>query len=420
MKMTKQIKALEVIMKSATDLKEMSIKDGVLDVINSIKQEKKEKRNETLRLYRFLYGSSSQPKIKEIFLKDLRACKSVEDVEVLYNKFIPYIWVNKTLGSSIKTLTELRNIIKDVDNKISNYALKVTFALGYTDTKKGNKENSKNVYTFRDHEKETYKKIKNEINPNIKTEDFKPSDIKAVVTKLEDIIRNFDKYTGEDEYSIVATYRANEEAKKTIKAYYISFLLALTTGRRFSEILGGLEIGKEVSKLKHENRRKVPTFKGITKKGNDKRDEEISCRSLDASTSTKILFISIEKTQKYLKELRTLIDTSKMNTKEITNKYNAMFNKAFKDRFIKNNNNIDKKYQLNLKEDGSLLIGDITKNNGKKGKPTFHTLRSIYAVTAYKIETEKNPNREINKYEFGASVLLQVYNASASENYMEL
>jgi hypothetical protein len=100
--------------------------------------------------------------------------------------------------------------------------------------------------------------------------------------------------------------------------------------------------------------------------------------------------------------------------------YIALKINAFKDRFIKNNNNIDKKYQLNLKEDGSLLIGDITKNNGKKGKPTFHTLRSIYAVTAYKIETEKNPNREINKYEFGASVLLQVYNASASENYMEL
>lgn len=310
--------------------------------------------------------------------------------------------------------------MSDCDTKMSEHALNITFALGYVENKKVKKENRKDIYSFRDHERGTKVKSKIQDFDTSTTGEFQPKDVSNTIKKLEDIIKKFDNYTGEDESSIVMAYRANDKTKKLIKAYYIGFLLALTTGRRFAEILGELEITKVTSELKHENRRKVPAFKGISKKGNEEAEKAISNRSLDASTSTKVLFISIEKAQKYLLELRELLDTTGMSSKDITNKYNAMFNKAFKDRFLTNNPNIDKEYQLNLKENGSLLLGEITKNNGKKGKPTFHTLRSVYALSAYKMEVEKNPKREINKYEFGASVLLQVYNASASENYMEM
>jgi hypothetical protein len=137
--------------------------------------------------------------------------------------------------------------------------------------------------------------IKRDLKEDIKNgtnRQIDPTKIIEEIQKYQDIIEN-KKYTV-----------ANNQNEAQVRAYYISIMLALATGRRFTELLKTLEIAKHGTKI---------SYAGLLK-GNDRKIEG------------NIISLSYADTKKYLKELRAFANTDNMTIKEVNIKYSRVFN----------------------------------------------------------------------------------------------
>jgi hypothetical protein len=343
------------------------------NVLKDLETKTREDKNSMEDVFNFLYGGHSWTKVKKEFESDFKKCRSAKSVNDVYNKYIPYIWLNRAFSTAIGKYTDFRKTIEELNTKESKYALDTVFSIGDENKEKG-------VFAYRFNK--SSKKVIKDIEEN--KSDFTPTDTQTIVNKLIDYVDNFDDRVKEGKISV---YRSAN--KDIIKAYYISFLLGITTGRRQFEILKSLEIG---------SKRGTPTFRGL-----GKLPKEQEGKALEG----KILFISIKDAQKYLRLLRKLLPTQEMTNVAVNKKYNGMFNKAFKDRFVNS--------ELNILKDGSSLFSQ----DGAK----FHRLRTAYALTAYKmavIENEKlneDKREKIYQSKFIADVLHQVWKKNASDHY---
>jgi integrase len=286
---------------------------------------------ENIELSNALYGVNRWNDIKELFVSDFKKCRTNDDINKLYNKYIPYIWFGRALNTVIKKYTEFRALISEINNKHSKYALEIVFLMGETNINK--KPFNQGIYGV------TIHKAKDK-QLNKTTNDLKEIDLKVVhnlVHKLKDKIDNND--------FIIASSQSIER----VKAYHLIILLALTTGRRQVELLKTLEIDY------NKNRKQKIYFKGIVKKGS---------KSIDKEAGT-ILFITIQETKKYLNMLRKLLPTQKMENIKINQKYNGVIASALI-RYTKD------------------IIGFKLK---------FHDLRSLYAEYAWETLGEGYTNK---------------------------
>ena len=354
--------------------------DSLSETINKLETKAKEDTKQREQLFNFLYGGHTWNKVKSTFEKDFRACKNQDEVLELYNKYIPYIWFNRALSTSLKTYTDLRNIIKECNTRNTSHALNHVFSIG-------DKDRSKGIFAYR--EKKTAENVIKRGEEN--TTEFTVENVKEVITKLKDYIDNFDKKLEEKKIS-----KSNSAKVDIIKAYYISFLLGLVTGRRQVEILKTLEVGSKKGKA---------TFRGLSKPTEEDRKKEE--KGIKVVKEGKLLFMEVKEVQKYLRLLRKLLPTENMTNVQVNKKYNAMFNKAFKDRLINS--------EINVTKDGNHLFS----NSDTK----FHKLRTAYALTNYKLaveaENKKSEDKKmvINKSKFIADVLHQTWKPNASEHY---
>lgn len=370
------------------------VKKNLMNEVSILERIEDKYDSERKELHLELYGYVSDKKIKEVFKKDFIACKSNDSISNLYNKYIPYIWFNRTLNTSLKKHSELRKIIKEESNRIkeskeigkvikernakkSDHALKNVFSLGQKDV---------DIYKFR--QSKTDLRVTAQRENNTVESDFKTKDIKELVTKLKDLVDNFDKRLEEKVIPKASSAKVN-----IIKAYYLSFLLGLTTGRRQIELLKDFSIVTKRGKVE---------FHELAKKNYNDDGKEI----LEGTVN----FISVKDAQKYLKMLRKELPTDGMTNEEINKKYNAMFNKAFRDRLVNNPT-------LNIKSDKKPLFNDSLDANGKRKAPNFHKMRSAYALTVYKMECEKNKGKVIDRIEVMAKALNQVYRKNNAEHY---
>ena len=133
---------------------------------------------------------------------------------------------------------------------------------------------------------------------------------------------------------------ARNQNEQQVRSYYISYLLGLSTGRRFTEIFKTVAIKKKGKNY---------IFDGILKKDKNQKNE------IEAN----ILYLSIDETKSYLKELRAFINAKLKTTKKKTLKelsegeINAIFSKVY--------NNAIKR-----------ITGDKI--------PNFHELRHYYTI----------------------------------------
>jgi len=371
-KVIKDIKAQIALLTGNDEVKENLLKEvSILENINN------KYDNDRKELHKELYGYVSDAKIKELFKKEFKKCKNDDSVSNLYNKYIPYIWFNRTLNTSLKKHSELRKIIKEANTRKTNYALNVTFSLGQKDV---------DIYKFR--QSKTDVRVTKQRENNTVESDFKIKDMETLVKKIKDLVDNFDKRLEEK-----VIHKASSAKVNIIKAYYISFLLALTTGRRQIELLKDFQIVTKRGKVE---------FHGLAKKNYDENGKEI--------VEGKVIFISVKEAQKYLKMLRKELPVGDMTNEQINKKYNAMFNKAFRDRIVNNK-------ELNIKSDGKPLFNNSVDANGKVKAPNFHKMRSAYALTVYKMECEKRKDKKIDRVEVMAKALNQVYRKNNAEYY---
>jgi len=380
-KTIKELKATIKELKAQSNAKENTILiDSLSNSIDNLENQSKEDTKQREQLFNFLYGGHSWTKVKSVFEKDFRACKNQDEILDLYNKYIPYIWFNRALSTSLKTYTDLRNIIKECNTRNTNHALTHVFSIG-------DKDRSKGIFAYR--EKKTAENVLKRVEEN--TTEFTIDNVKEVITNLKDYVDNFDERVKEKKIKVFSPKDTDRE-----KAYYISFLLGLVTGRRQVELLKTLEVGSKKGKA---------TFRGLSKPSLEDRQKEE--KGIKVIKNGSIIFMSVKDVQKYLRLLRKLLPTEDMTNVEVNKKYNAVFNKAFKDRLINS--------EINITKDGNHLFS----NDDAK----FHKLRTAYALTNYKMaveaENKKSEDKRIviNKSKFIADVLNQTWKMNASEHY---
>ena len=333
------IKAIKKENRTEEQQKIFTIYSEMVSDLESIAREEKTERE---ALFKSLYGGHTWTKVKKTFISDFRKCKNHDEVSDVYNKYIPYIWYTRTLNTAIGKYTDFRNVIRELDTRQSNHALETIFSIGDSDKAKG-------IFAYK--EQTTKTKVIDKIENS--SEDLNPKDVEKLVNNLRDYIDNFEARRKEGKIKVYSS--ANPDI---VKAYYVSFLLGLVTGRRQVEILKTLEIS---------SKRGVVTYKGLSK---------LPKNDNGSPKTGKIIFMSIKDAQKYLRLLRKLLPTDNMTTVEVNKKYNGMFNKAFKDRLVNDDLNIISETKTSKK---TLFSADGAK---------FHNLRACFAETTYKLALE--------------------------------
>lgn len=173
-----------------------------------------------------------------------------------------------------------------------------------------------------------------------KTITAKEESLKDMAFNVQDEIKRIKNVLQNKTYSV-----AKNQTVKQVRSYYISYLLGLSTGRRFTEIFKTVSIKKKGKNY---------IFDGILKKDKNQKNE------IEAN----ILYLSIDETKSYLKELRTFINAKLKTTKKKTLKelsegeINATFSKVY--------NNAIKR-----------ITGDKI--------PNFHELRHYYTIEGTEI-----------------------------------
>ncbi len=129
-------------------------------------------------------------------------------------------------------------------------------------------------------------------------------DIKSEIENIKSLLKN-------KTYKV----RGNQDEQQ-VRSYYISYLLGLSTGRRFTEILKTVTIAKKGNSY---------IFRGILKKDKSQKSE------IEAN----ILYLDIDETKSYIKELRTFINAKLKTTRKTTLKettegqINSIFSKVY-------------------------------------------------------------------------------------------
>ena len=283
-------------------------------------------------LYKFLYGTASWKNgIEAMFTSDFKGCRSHNDVMKVYNKYVPYLVYGRAFNTMLRMYTDFRSIITELNTKNTEFALEVAFSLNKKDDVKG-------VYAYKSMKHKKMIDKKDDVLKDGSKGAIKSETVLKFFNHLKDTIDN-------DDFSNLV-YKTQKVEQ--VKAYYITILLGLCTGRRMVEILKTINISIKKG---------VPMFSGFVKKSPDD----------DKPSTGVILFITPTEAKKYLSMLRKLIDVSAIDNKDINKKYNAVFNNALV------------KYSSDI-----LGATPFLNNKGVLAKISFHDLRKIYAGYAYK------------------------------------
>lgn len=290
-------------------------------------------------LYKNVYGTDKAKEIKESFAGELVKVKSSLDAFRLYKKYETFVTLGRALGTIKNIVNDMRNIIKKSNSKHET-ALLEAFSL------------SEGYYYAVNRSSE---KIIEERKEN-----------GSIELNLNDIEKKIDELYEKGMDTNISFWRkglGSRQSKESIRAYYLSAFLALSTGRRLTEILKSIEL----TKYKNEIR-----VKGILKKG----------EALLNDTFKIIPLADPDKIVKAWRELRKLLDCTTITNREVNNKYNAIFNKFLGDNIMEN--------------------------------VTFHDLRAIYGEACY----SKYGDDEVGKRDFIESALLHETTIRAVDYYL--
>jgi len=270
--------------------------------------------------FKTVYGVETIKEVSELFRKDYIKIKnekdSLDEVFKLFQRYVLSITFLYSITSIKNNLGIFRNIINE-EGGIHKETTKSSFYIfnvwGVADKK------TKSKIT----EKETYRK---EMTFDVKSE------IQRVKTMLEDKTYENQK-------------KSNNQTVEQIRSYYLAYILGLSTGRRFTEILKTVSIRKRGNSY---------IFNGILKKDKNQKSE------IEAN----LLYLNIDEVKSYLKELRDYINSKLITSKKMTlevateSDINTIFSKVY-------NNSVKR----------------ITSNK----VPNFHELRHYYAIEGVEV-----------------------------------
>lgn len=242
-----------------------------------------EVQNETKNILKEVYGVSTPKEIEKQFKDALNGAKSSRDIEVAVCQYIPFCWINRTVNTTVAYYTNMRNIIKDIENEAHR-----DLGLALFLPPQGFYERAHDVV------------VANKKEALREKNTFSPKYINELLAKIKAKIVS-------DDFSDKP--RQTDEQRE--KAYWSYAYLTIATGRRQVEIL------KTVSIVK--NKREF-FYDGISKK-NEGDVTKIKAFALDDD---------FEFLTKLLNFIQTHIDSKNSTEKEINQKWNNSFNNALK------------------------------------------------------------------------------------------
>lgn len=284
------------------------------------------------KIFKELYGVETQKEILELFKKDCEEHKKIKNddeakeisASKLFSKYVLAITFLYSL-STIKTNLKLyKAIIKEL-RLGSIVHSKFYFEGLYTTV-------SKITTTNTETKKEENKKM--------------PFDVIEEIRRVK-IILDTKSYT----------VRKNQNENQ-VRSYYLAYILGLSTGRRFTEIIKTVTLHKRGNKI---------YFKGLLKKKDADNNKLVEAHLIE---------LSYKLVNAYIKELRTFIDTKLKETKKKSlgevseQQINTIFSRVYNNAVIR-----------------------ITAEK----VPNFHELRHFYAITHQDRYLAFNPSvKELN------------------------
>ncbi len=269
--------------------------------------------------FKKFYGTDRTSDILNMMKRDFNKIKSYVDVITLAKKYMPFVYLGNSEHTISTRFTEIKKLANNA--KIADkYKTKLI-----------------DVFTAPDGFYEALNELKEQrvfSNNKEKELNFNLADFDKIISELykmgmDETLKNYPYKIG------------SRQTKEQIRAYYLAAYLALTTGRRLTEILKTMELRKYKDHLK---------VKGILKKKKEDKNNSYNLIALD----------DINKILKAYRELRRIFDTSNLTERQVNQKHNAKFNEFLKTKIFSNS--------------------DLT----------FHDLRKIYLLKAY----EKFGNNE--------------------------
>ena len=262
--------------------------------------------------FKEVYGVESIKEVSEQFKKEYRKIKNEKDgfdkISNLFQKYVLSITLLYSVTSMKNNLKLYRNIINK-EGGIWKDTVKSSFYI--FDVYKAVLENTeKKLEAKEEAQKEIAFEVKDEIEK-----------VKILLDRRAYIV-------------------ANNQNEKQVRSYYLSYILGLSTGRRFTEIFKTTSFRKKGNKF---------IYSGILKKYSDSKEE------IEAN----FLYLSSKEVKGYMKELREYLDTKLTSTK----------NKSLEETTEEEINTIFSKVYNNS-------IKRITKGV----VPNFHELRHYYAI----------------------------------------
>ena len=226
--------------------------------------------------------------IIKLFKKDFKKVRSQKAIDALLIKYIPAIYLLCSTSTIINNFRSYRQAIKTIESKHTTYALE-TFEPPH-----GMARQAKN-------KSEEVKKI----NRNARLVEDNKDHAKQVV-KVEQRVKELKRIVDEEDFKV-----HSNQIKEDVKAYYVAFLLAYATGRRFSELLKTLSIKKRGDHY---------IYQGLLKGSYDQ-------------TKVRSIGISPQEVIYYLKMLRKIIDCSSLTLNEVNSKFARKFGNKLKSMY---------------------------------------------------------------------------------------
>jgi len=287
-------------------------------------------KQQRAKLFKSVYGVETLEEILEVFRADYKAIKNIEGTKSeslqrainIFQRYLLAITYFYRVSSIQNNLQLFRKVIKEEGGDLEIFLMNKDTGIFHIGGGKGSSIPS--IYKVLSDGKE--KKI-NEREANINNSTFEViSEIKRVKNILDT-----------KSYNPVASNQNEDQ----VRSYYLAYILGLSTGRRFTELLKTVTIHRLKSGL---------FFRGILKK------DLTGSRQIEAN----IIYLSETEVKGYLKELRTYLNAKLKATKKKSlavtteNEINSIFSKVY---------------------------NNAVKRISSDKVPNFHELRHHYTIT---------------------------------------
>jgi len=324
--------ALELREELREELKEELAREVSEELEHAIRRDIEEEGLEDIKkqrkeAFKAIYGVETMREVLALFRTEYNRTKdkSLKNTIALFGRYTYAIYFMYSPSSIRNNIVKFKKVIKDEEGKYETNLLEM-FDID-------------EVYEpIKAQDLAKKKALKKEIiEENAKCQDS--SHIETTLNKIKEL----DRILKEKDYTV----RSNQDEKR-IRSYRIMALLALSTGRRFTELSKTLKLSKRGNNY---------YFTGLLK-GNEERIE------------AHFIGLEYDTIKNYLKELRSDLNTAKMDISDVNKKYAKVFNNAFKRLGFTNIKSLRHKYAITAsqiyRKEGEKVEDCITRLLGHK------------------------------------------------------